>query len=132
MSETRTIRAIYEGGVFRPLDDVSLEEHAEVEVVIPSSPAVRDPDDPTGWKAIRRLIGAGKATSPDVSERHDDYLYASPDEHDERRRPGSRRPRDPGDPTGWKAINHLIGAGPGPPDLARNHDKYIYDEDDDE
>jgi predicted DNA-binding antitoxin AbrB/MazE fold protein len=74
-----TIKAVYEDGVFKPKEGVSLEEHAEVDVVIPSRP-VHDPDDPTGWKAIDELIGAGEATAPDVSERHDDYLYGDPDD----------------------------------------------------
>lgn len=73
-----TIKAVYEDGVFKPKEDVSLDEHVEVEVVIPSRYPARDPEDPTGWKAIRKLIGAGKATAPDVSERVDDYLYNDP------------------------------------------------------
>jgi len=72
-----TVKAVYEDGVFKPKEPVSLHEHAEVDVVIPSRPA-RDPDDPTGWKAIRRLIGAGKAITPDASEKHDEYLYGDP------------------------------------------------------
>lgn len=32
-------------------------------------------DDPTGWKAIDRLIGSGRSGLKDVSEKHDDYLY---------------------------------------------------------
>lgn len=72
-----TVKAVYENGVFKPKEPVSLDEHAEVDVVIPSRP-VRDPDDPTGWKAIRRLIGAGKAITPDASEKHDEYLYGDP------------------------------------------------------
>lgn len=73
-----TIKAVYEDGVFKPKEEVSLEEHAEVEVVIPTRPPAIDPDDPTGWKAIDELIGMGKATAPDVAERHDDYLYDDP------------------------------------------------------
>jgi len=72
-----TVKAVYEHGVFKPKEPVSLEEHAEVEVVIPHS-ASKDPDDPTGWKAIDKLIGAGKAIDPNVSERHDEYLYGDP------------------------------------------------------
>lgn len=34
-----------------------------------------DADDPTGWKAIDRLIGSVKSGLKDVSEKHDDYLY---------------------------------------------------------
>jgi predicted DNA-binding antitoxin AbrB/MazE fold protein len=74
-----TVKAIYENGVFKPKEPVSLEEHAEVEVVIPTRQP-RDPDDPTGWKAIDSLIGILKGTPPDVSENHDAYLYRKPGE----------------------------------------------------
>ena len=45
-----TVKAVYENGVFKPREPVNLEEHTEVEILIPekSSP---DADDPTGWKA---------------------------------------------------------------------------------
>lgn len=72
-----TIKATYEGGVFKPREPVSLDEHAEVEVIVPDQ-APRDPDDPTGWKAIRRLIGAGKSITSDTAEKHDEYLYDDP------------------------------------------------------
>lgn len=76
-----TVKVVYEDGVFKPKEPVSLPEHAEAEVLIPGrrrSP--RDPDDPTGWKAIDRLIGRGKAVIPDVAENHDKYLYDDPSE----------------------------------------------------
>ena len=72
-----TVKAVYENGVFKPIEPVSLEEHAEVEVVIPNR-SVRTPDDPTGWKAIDSVIGILKGTPPDVSEKHDDYIYRKP------------------------------------------------------
>jgi predicted DNA-binding antitoxin AbrB/MazE fold protein len=65
---TTAVKAIYEDGVFKPKEPVGLEEHAEVEVLIPTQPK-RDPDDPTGWKAIDRLIGSLKSGASDVSER---------------------------------------------------------------
>jgi hypothetical protein len=39
---------------------------------------VRTPDDPTGWNAIDSVIGILKGTPPDVSEKHDDYIYRKP------------------------------------------------------
>jgi len=72
-----SIKAVYEDGVFKPTESVELEEHAEVEVLVPSRP-VLDPGDPTGWKAIDGLIGILKGTPPDVSENHDAYLYRKP------------------------------------------------------
>jgi hypothetical protein len=46
---TTAVKAIHEDGVFKPKEPVELEEHAEVEVLIPTHPK-RDPDSPTGWK----------------------------------------------------------------------------------
>jgi hypothetical protein len=74
---TTTVKAVYEDGVFKPKEPVSLEEHAEVEVKIPHR-RKRDPDDPTGWKAIDSLMGILEGTPPDVSENHDAYLYKKP------------------------------------------------------
>jgi hypothetical protein len=67
------IRAVYEAGVFRPCEPVVLPERTEVEVFVTDRPQ-RDPDDPTGWKAIDGLIGVLEGTPPDVSEDHDRYL----------------------------------------------------------
>ncbi len=81
---TTAVKAIYEHGVFKPKESLQLEEQTEVEVLIPApAPAPEDEDDPTGWKAIDRLIGiADDGGGPtDVSENHDQYLY------------GSKRPR---------------------------------------
>jgi hypothetical protein len=71
---TTAVKAIYEHGVFKPVAPVRLKEATEVEVIVPTE-AVEDDDDPAGWKAIDALIGIGQAVAPDVSERHDDYLY---------------------------------------------------------
>ncbi len=68
------IKAVYEDGVFKPKEPVQLEEHAEVDVLLPSR-TVPDPDDPTGWKAIDRLRGIIKGAPSDLAENHDKYLY---------------------------------------------------------
>jgi hypothetical protein len=73
-----TVKVVYEDGVFKPTEPVFLPEHAEAEVLLPALARPRDPDDPTGWKAIDRLIGSGKAVAPDVAENHDKYLYDDP------------------------------------------------------
>jgi hypothetical protein len=80
---TTAIRAIYEHGVFKPVAPVRLKEATEVEVLVPTDAADDDNDDPTGWKAIDRLIGIAddEGGPTDVSENHDEYLY------------GSKRPR---------------------------------------
>ena len=73
------VKAVYEDGVFKPKEPVHLQENTEVEVLIPAE-ARRDDDDPTGWKAIRSLIGIIKDAPPDLAENHDKYLYGDPDE----------------------------------------------------
>ena len=76
---TTAFRAVYEDGVLKPKVPLQLEEHSEVEVLV-LSPAARDADDPTGWKAIDRLIGVAGGEPSDASERHDDFLYGDPHE----------------------------------------------------
>lgn len=74
-----TVGAVYENGVLKPDAPLQLEEKAKVTVTIETpQPAEVDADDPTGWKAIDRLMGIGKAGASDVSEEHDDYLYGDP------------------------------------------------------
>ena len=65
-----TVKAIYQNGVFRPKEPVDLEEHTEVEVLIPemSSPHA---EDPTGWKAAEALIGFIEDAPADMAENHD-------------------------------------------------------------
>jgi len=43
----------------------------------PTAPSLAE-DDPTGWKAIDRLIGSVSSGISDISEKHDDYLYGDP------------------------------------------------------
>ena len=72
-----TVKAIYENGVFRPQEPVHLEEHTEVEVLIPAAASL-DADDPTGWKAAEALIGFIEDAPTDMAEHHDQYLYGRP------------------------------------------------------
>jgi hypothetical protein len=72
-----TVKAIYENGVFKPKEPVHLDEHTEVEVLIPAL-AARDADDPTGWRAAEALIGFIEGAPPDMAEHHDQYLYGRP------------------------------------------------------
>jgi predicted DNA-binding antitoxin AbrB/MazE fold protein len=73
-----TVKAIYENGVFKPQEPVNLEEHTEVDVVIPAA-ATTDADDPTGWKAAEALIGFIDDAPPDMAEHHNRYLYGPSD-----------------------------------------------------
>ncbi len=76
---TTAIKVVYEDGVLKPKEPLRLEEHTELEVLV-LAPVERDPDDPTGWKAIDRLIGALKGGPTDLAENHDRYLYGDPEE----------------------------------------------------
>jgi len=76
---TITVAAVYEDGVLKPETPLNLEEKSKVTVTIETpQPAAPDADDPTGWKAIDRLVGSVKSGLNDVSERHDDYLHGDP------------------------------------------------------
>jgi hypothetical protein len=72
-----TVKAVYENGVFKPREPIDLEEHTEVEVVIPTA-TPSDADDPTGWSAAEALIGFIDDAPADMAEHHDHYLYSSP------------------------------------------------------
>ena len=74
---TTAVKAVYEDGVFKPKEPVQFEEHAELEVLVLRQPR-RDAGDPTGWKAVDRLIGIVKNAPPDLSENHDVHLYGKP------------------------------------------------------
>lgn len=72
------VKAVYEGGVFRPREPVELDDHTEVELEIRSSgpPAGDHGEDPTGWKALDSLIGFNKGGPAEpIGEDHDRHLY---------------------------------------------------------
>lgn len=76
-SSLMTVKAIYENGLFKPREPIHLEEHTEVEVVIPTATS-SDAEDPTGWKAAKALIGFIDDAPADMAEHHDQYLYSAP------------------------------------------------------
>ncbi|MEW6367074.1 MAG: antitoxin family protein [Acidobacteriota bacterium] len=73
---TTAVKAVYEDGVFKPKEPVQLEEHAEVEVMIPAHVPVDD-DDPTGWRAAEEMVGCitEELVGEDVAVNHDRYIY---------------------------------------------------------
>jgi predicted DNA-binding antitoxin AbrB/MazE fold protein len=81
---TIDVDAVYEDGVLKPERPLALKEKAKVHVTIEAraeeTPAAKDDDDPTGWKAIDALRGIVKDAPPDMAENHDKYLYGGPDE----------------------------------------------------
>ena len=74
------IKAIYEDGVFKPEEPVSLAEKARVQLVIEPALAVVDEESSRSWEAWQGIIGiANDEGGPtDVAENHDHYLYGLP------------------------------------------------------
>jgi hypothetical protein len=75
---TMRIKAVYEGGVLKPREPLALPEHTEV--LLSVSPVVcpaGDEDDPTGWIAMRRIIGMWKdaPVGEPIAREHDRYIY---------------------------------------------------------
>lgn len=76
---TIDVDGVVEDGVIKPERPLGLKEKTKVHVTIhvQEEGAPAKDDDPTGWKAIDGLMGIGKAVAPDVSEKHDGYLYGN-------------------------------------------------------
>lgn len=70
----KTIRAIYQGGVFHPLEEVNLKDKSEVLVTVESSPVDEDGavacEDPIAGITFSSGLG-------DLSQRFDDYRFGS-------------------------------------------------------
>lgn len=81
---TKTVEAIYENGVFKPVKKVKLPEHKRVNLII--SPTIEMPEDEEEIKkmverqkrALLKIAGTGSSGLSDVSENHDKYLYGKP------------------------------------------------------
>ncbi len=73
------VSAVYENGVFKPMDEISLREHSRVSLVISSIDLELGDDSPETVKsqkeALAELIGIGSSGLADVSDNHDKYLY---------------------------------------------------------
>ena len=66
----KTVEAVYEEGVFRPLEKVKLHEHQKVELSI-----YTEDEKAEAVKAALSIIGIGKSAIRDASIKHDEYLY---------------------------------------------------------
>ncbi|MBC2697787.1 MAG: antitoxin family protein [ANME-2 cluster archaeon] len=70
---TEAIPAVYENGIFKPLQKVDLPEHKHVHLMV-------IPEDElellySQKKAMSKIIGAGSSGLTDVAGKHDHYLY---------------------------------------------------------
>lgn len=66
----KTIEAIYEDGVFKPLTKPRLKEHEKVELTISTKSEIDE-----AVKNALSIIGVGKSPFSDTSVHHDEYLY---------------------------------------------------------
>jgi len=70
---TKTVPAIYENGVFRPLQPLTLPEHQQVHLLV-------TPEDPatlasTQRQALADLEDLGSSGRSDIATAHDSYIY---------------------------------------------------------
>jgi len=77
------IKAVYEGGVFRPTSPVNLPEGSEVEIIPPKLSGLQQPKRTPAevramLKAIADLPPEGPNDDPHVARDHDHYLYGAP------------------------------------------------------
>ena len=66
----RTIEAIYENGVFKPLKKIQLNEHQKVKLTI-----LTEEEIDSATKTALSIIGIGKSSFKDTAKKHDEYLY---------------------------------------------------------
>ncbi len=69
----KVINAIYENGVFKPLQDIQLPDHQKVKLEI-------TPEDETSLiesqkKALLEIAGVGNSGLTNVARKHNEYLY---------------------------------------------------------
>jgi predicted DNA-binding antitoxin AbrB/MazE fold protein len=71
---TNKIRAIYENGVFRPLDAPNLQEHQQVRLIVQSDSAGNEGDDRTDVADLLADVRVATGIS-DLAEHFDDYRF---------------------------------------------------------
>ena len=70
---SKVIRAIYEDGIFKPLEDIHLPDHQRVKLEIISEEEVSLAESQK--KSLLEVIGIGSSGLYDVARKHDKYLY---------------------------------------------------------
>ncbi len=66
----KTIEAVYEDGVFKPLKKIRLNEHQKVELNVFTEDEINDIT-----KTAFSIIGIGESAFKDTAQKHDEYLY---------------------------------------------------------
>jgi predicted DNA-binding antitoxin AbrB/MazE fold protein len=69
---TRIIKAIYEGGMLRPLEPLDLPDRSEVEIAIPTPE--QQAQDTSLYPRKLSFVGIGRSGRRDVSERAENLL----------------------------------------------------------
>lgn len=64
------LRAVFENGVFRPIDPVTLPERTTVEVTLPEAPPQERANQDEIFAILRTSYPSGESN---VAERHDDH-----------------------------------------------------------
>ncbi len=78
---SQTVTAIYEDGVFKPLQKVNIKPHQEIELTISTKEKTHFSEEElqklleSQKKAISKFCGVGNSGLSDVSINHDKYLY---------------------------------------------------------
>ncbi|MBP7793147.1 MAG: antitoxin family protein [Candidatus Goldbacteria bacterium] len=71
----KTITAIFENGIFKPLEKVKLSNHKKIQLMV----FPMDEEIPelvkSQKRALKKYCGIGKSGLTDVSRNHDKYLY---------------------------------------------------------
>ncbi|MGA1864329.1 MAG: antitoxin family protein [bacterium] len=69
---SKSLKVVYENGVFKPLQKINLKEHQKLELVIKK--VIKDKTPPKQQSPIR-LIGLFESDVIDLGVNHDTYLY---------------------------------------------------------
>ncbi len=65
------IPAVYEDGMFKPLQKVDLPEHKHVHLILVPEEALLNSQK----KELSKIVGIGRSSKTDVARKHDKYLY---------------------------------------------------------
>jgi predicted DNA-binding antitoxin AbrB/MazE fold protein len=74
----KTIHAIYERGIFRPTEPVSLPEGTEAEVFLSSGAEIGNSDETPTLLNLLAFSGAANDLPSDMAAQHDHYLHGTP------------------------------------------------------
>ncbi|MEW5803762.1 MAG: antitoxin family protein [bacterium] len=74
---SKSLKVIYEDGVFKPLQKVNFKEHQKLELTVKKT--IQDTPSAKQESPLR-LIGLFESDIDDLSVNHDTYLYSQPEE----------------------------------------------------